>query len=590
MTYAVDFETYYDNQCSIRTLGPLGYFNHPDFDAYLVSVVGDDGYEFVGNPRDFDWSLLEDQVVLSHNAGFDETLYLFGADRGWWPLVEAKEWHCTADMAVYCGHPRSLKKASEEVLGVDLSKETRDNMKGKKWDKMDPDFQKEVLEYATSDSVYCLKLWDALNKRWPEFERQVSRINRICSQRGLPIDTELLKKQKEDIALELFEVENSIPWIDYAPPLSRKAFNAECRKLGLEPPESLALSDKTANDWIRVNGKKFMWIEGVRKYRRVNALKRKLESFDYATMSNGRFYGNLMYFGASMTGRFSGSGGSLNLQNLPRGEMFGCNLRHLIATPPDKRLVVADLSQIEVRTLCWLSGAKDILEDIRNSDDIYEAFANFFGMYDGDKPLKEADPKLRHRVKTMVLGCGYGVGPKKFALISGMSEDEAEDAVDLYREKMYRVVGYWNRLARDLSKSNLTDKKYITRLPSGRRLNYGVIQSHPREGNPNRPARDHFAHIVKNSARRPVKVYGGLLAENASQALARDIFSDALVRMHNEGMQIVCHVHDEVLVEVDADEADETLDRVIEIFKTPPEWIPDIPLDAEGKVLTRYEK
>lgn len=143
-----------------------------------------------------------------------------------------------------------------------------------------------------------------------------------------------LEKQKEDIALELFEVENSIPWIDYAPPLSRKAFNAECRKLGLEPPESLALSDKTANDWIRVNGKKFMWIEGVRKYRRVNALKRKLESFDYATMSNGRFYGNLMYFGASMTGRFSGSGGSLNLQNLPRGEMFGCNLRHLIATPP----------------------------------------------------------------------------------------------------------------------------------------------------------------------------------------------------------------------------------------------------------------
>jgi DNA polymerase len=237
-----------------------------------------------------------------------------------------------------------------------------------------------------------------------------------------------------------------------------------------------------------------------------------------------------------------------------------------------------------------LSGAKDILEDIRDSDDIYEAFANFFGMYDGDKPLKEADPKLRHRVKTMVLGCGYGVGPKKFALISGMSEDEAEDAVDLYREKMYRVVGYWNRLARDLSKSNLTDKKYITRLPSGRRLNYGVIQSHPREGNPDRPARDHFAHIVKNSARRPVKVYGGLLAENASQALARDIFSDALVRMHNEGMQIVCHVHDEVLVEVDADEADETLDRVIEIFKTPPEWIPDIPLDAEGKVLTRYEK
>ena len=147
-TYAVDFETYYDKKCSIRTLGVMGYFTHPDFDAYLVSVVGSDGYEFVGNPRDFDWSMLEDQLVLSHNASFDETLYLFGAKQGWWPLVSAKEWHCTADLAAYCGHPRSLKKASAEVLDVDLSKATRDNMRGKRWDSMTPEFQKEVLEYV----------------------------------------------------------------------------------------------------------------------------------------------------------------------------------------------------------------------------------------------------------------------------------------------------------------------------------------------------------------------------------------------------------------------------------------------------------
>ena len=139
---------------------------------------------------------------------------------------------------------------------------------------------------------------------------------------GLPIDTDLLKQQIESINQKLFEVENSIPWIDHSPPLSRVAFDAQCREIGLEPPDSLALSDEKANAWIKKHGKEYAWIGAVRNFRRINSVKRKLESFDRATMADGRFYGGLMYFGAH-TGRWSGSGGvSLNLQNLPRGEMF----------------------------------------------------------------------------------------------------------------------------------------------------------------------------------------------------------------------------------------------------------------------------
>ena len=82
------------------------------------------------------------------------------------------------------------------------------------------------------------------------------------------------------------------------------------------------------------------------------------------------------------TGRFSGSGGNLNLQNLPRGEMFGTNLRHLVSPKKGKKLIVADLSQIEVRTLCWLAEDQSSLEEIKKSDDIYEAFAVRFGKWD----------------------------------------------------------------------------------------------------------------------------------------------------------------------------------------------------------------
>lgn len=64
ITYAVDFETFYNKTVSIKTLGPLGYFAHPEFDCYMVSVVGSDGYKFVGHPEEWDWSLLEGNTVL----------------------------------------------------------------------------------------------------------------------------------------------------------------------------------------------------------------------------------------------------------------------------------------------------------------------------------------------------------------------------------------------------------------------------------------------------------------------------------------------------------------------------------------------
>ena len=68
----LDYESYTIRAAQSR-LGPLGYCAHPDFDAYMVSVVGDNGYEFVGHPKDFEWGLLEGNRVLSHNASFDET-------------------------------------------------------------------------------------------------------------------------------------------------------------------------------------------------------------------------------------------------------------------------------------------------------------------------------------------------------------------------------------------------------------------------------------------------------------------------------------------------------------------------------------
>lgn len=585
-TYALDFETYYDKRCSIKTLGPLGYFSHPDFDAYMVSVIGDNGVKFVGHPKDFDWKLLKDSRVLSHNASFDETLYFYGVSQNWWPNEWGGEWHCTADMAVYCGLPRSLKGATAQAYDLKVDKSTRDNMSGKRWENMSTEFKKEVSDYALKDSELCLKLWQDYSAKWPEREREISLVNRRCVQRGLPINTDLLREQLETIKAELFNAESLIPWIGEQPLLSRPAFDDHCRSVGIEPPASLAEGDPDAEEWLRIHGQKFAWVGAVKNWRRINSLKCKLESFDYATMPNGRFYGNIMYFGAH-TGRFSGSGGNLNLQNLPKDEMFGVKMRHLIAPKEDKRLLVVDLSQIEVRTLCWLAGDHETMKEIKESEDIYEAFAIRFGLWSREKGSLRNDPQTRHKVKAMVLGCGYGAGAPKFAMMSGMSQEDAKEAVDLYRSKMKSVKKLWSYYTSSIIGSFDIKANFTIELPSGRVLDYGRLSTKKQD------EKIHYvAMMPKNGKRVPVKLWGGLVAENASQALARDIFSDMLCRINNigNGVDLVMHVHDEVVIEVDADKAEQALEEVIKIMSTPPDWIPDIPVSAEGKILTKYEK
>ena len=151
-------------------------------------------------------------------------------------------------MAAACGLPRSLKNATAEAFDLEISKTTRDNMAAKRWENMPEDFQKEVSAYALKDSVLCLRLWQKYHEQWPDHERLISLTNRRIIQRGLPMDTNLLKEQLETINQRLFEAETAIPWAGEKPLLSRAAFDEECHKHGLEPPKSLAQNDVDAQE------------------------------------------------------------------------------------------------------------------------------------------------------------------------------------------------------------------------------------------------------------------------------------------------------------------------------------------------------
>jgi len=126
---------------------------------------------------------------------------------------------------------------------------------------------------------------------------------------------------------------------------------------------------------------------------------------------------------------------------------------------------------------------------------------------------------------------------------------------------------------------------YSVPLPSGRSLNYGPIEKVFQKNDSY-----HQAVISRNGKRLPMKLWGGIVAENLSQGLARDVFSDMIVRLEQEGLKLIFHVHDEVIIECDEKEAESVLEKTIEIMSTPPTWIPNIPLAAEGQIIQRYQK
>jgi DNA polymerase len=96
--------------------------------------------------------------------------------------------------------------------------------------------------------------------------------------------------------------------------------------------------------------------------------------------------------------------------------------------------------------------------------------------------------------------------------------------------------------------------------------------------------------VVKNGKNILVRPWYGMITENVSQKLARDIFAHQLKKLDDAGHKIILHVHDEVVIEAPAADAERTLADALKIMCTPPDWIPDIPLSADGQISQYYTK
>lgn len=628
-TYAVDFESYYSETYSIVDLGNYGYTHHPEFDAYMVSIVGDDGNSFVGCPKDFDWDSISGEMWISHNATFDKAVFLRLQELG---RVSNKSmpavWNDTADLVVYVGAPRALDAACAALFGMVVSKATRGNMKGKQWLSMTPEFQAEVSAYALKDSELCLRLWVEYSAKWPEWERQLSRHTREMCWFGMPVDLPGVEEDIKLLEVALWERRKLIPWADEedAKLLSPKAMAEECRKHGVPPPKSMAKDSEDFEIWMETYGAQLPFAQAMSDYRRINAILIKLKTMRLRTKEDGMMPYGLKYGGAH-TMRWSGDS-KFNAQNLPRKPVFDVDLRKRIKAPAGFRLVVCDLSNIEPRVLASMSNDEPMLAALRGGLDLYEAHARATMGYTDPGKLSDVNPALRHLAKTRILGLSYGCSwhkfvtfakqmltPELYSTVFGAAitpaavarlhaaisrrKDKAELGgqfktlslleqrywvnaflqVESFRASNKTITDFWDLLAAQL-KISVGSKEFTIELPSGRTMlyrnprNYGGLSAEiPRLGK-----------LLRSG------LHGALLTENCIQATARDVFGDCLLRIEAAGYRVILHAHDEAVCLVKEEIAEAALKDITAIMSTPPTWMPALPQAAAGHICIEYTK
>lgn len=594
-----------------------------------MAVYGE-GFEYVGDPTKLDWGFMKGARILAHNAAFDwkavQTLRQRGTDIPEPALVED-----TADLAAYCGCPRALAAAAYHLWRFTHDKTIRDkDMKGKSWKEMTPELREAVKAYALEDCKLTMRLWDELNDRWPEAERLTSRLTRQWADTGVAVDEKAIEDAIGKLKTLIWESSVALPWVaeSGAPPLSPKELAIACRKVGITPPKSLAIGDEEAETWMETYGDRYPWVKAMRDWRRANAILKKLEAIKTRTFG-GRLRYEIKTYGAGMTLRWSGAGG-VNVQNLSGKTLYGVNMRDMIIAEPGNVLIAADLAQIEPRVACFLARETDALQQMAGGTSPYTVYARQAMGLGANEEWPKSDSRYKI-AKMSVLGASYCAGHHRFRDLlraTGMEDvlengPEHEDTTQRYQEylafvkrpewfqiweeadsperkKLLRsweiiqqfragrpkLVRLWADLRKKAEDSANSAENLELSLPSGRTLTYKHLRWRERKGRESEIVGD----IIRNGAVQTTRLHQGIFIENLCQSLARDVFRDCLLAVHEAGHRIVLHVHDELVVEVREDEAEKAKQNILAIMSRSPEWGPSLPIEAEATIAKKYSQ
>ena len=639
----IDIETY--SSAPLPKCGVYRYTDAPDFEVLLFSYAYDDEPVVTIDlacgevlPADVVAALNDPAIIkVAYNAQFERVC--LSRHLGRW--LDPHQWRCTAVMAAYLTLPSRLAdvavalKLSQQKMeeGKDLiryfsvpCKPTKTN--GGRTRNMPADAPEKwalYKQYNAQDVVTERAVRKAL-EAWPlpEHEWKLYALDQQINDRGVRVDKKLVKNAiavDEVFTEAAYQQAKELTGLDNPGSVNQlKAWLADQDM----PMESLAkkiVQEKAAQaDGIvaeLLNLRLELSKTSVKKY----------EAMARTVCRDGRIHGLLQFGGASRTFRWAGK--LVQIQNLPQNHLpdldlarelvkngdeetldslFGSvpgTLSELIRTafiPKDGcRFIVADFSAIEARVLAWLAGEDWVLDEFRGKGKIYEATASRMFHIPQETIIKgHPNYEYRQKGKQATLSCGYGggVGALK-AMGAKMPEEEMQPLVDAWRAANPNIVAFWNamdRAARKVIRSKTSarvgkvtlywqDDKLLMRLPSGRNLCYQSPHF-----TMNRFGSDAIGYYAPNSAGQMVEqeTFGGKLAENATQAIARDILAHAMLNLDAAGYPIVFHVHDEAVMEMPNDEG--SMEDACTVMGQPPAWASDLPLRADGYECSYYRK
>lgn len=632
---SIDFETY--SECDIKTAGGYNYAAHPSTEVICMAwAIDDEAPQLwlpgqVCPPRLWD-AIIDGAEIWAWNAAFERAVYWHKLAPKGFPPIRVEQWNDTAALAATLALPRALGKCAE-VLDLADQKDTRGRFliqrlckpyRGER--RTDQHLMDELYAYCKQDVVTerAIKNYILKYKPMGEHERAVWLLDQEINWRGVGIDVPNVENALDLIIATAERLNASV--VDLTDGAlsgvgSRAQVMSWCRDQGyrLGGYDKNAVLSALADPALPAN---------VRDVLKVRQTLGKASTSKYLAMQNlaghdNRARGVFSYHGAQ-TGRWAGRG--FQPQNLPRPAfndadtcvqlfdqrdpellemLFGdpmvalsSTLRSMIVPAQGKRLLVVDFNAIEARVLAWLAGEQEPLDVFATGQCIYcHAATSIYG-----RTITKADKDERQIGKVAVLALGYQGGVGAFQTMAAAYrveiEDELADQIKVkWRKANKNIVRFWYDLEAAANnavrhRGHVFDAGPITfkchgdflfaKLPSGRRLAY----YQPRLGNSGLEFWGTDSRLGGRWAK--LDTYGGKLAENITQAVARDLLADAMLRVEAAGYPVVMHVHDEIVSEVPKDFG--SLAEFEQLICQMPDWATGLPMAVEGFECERYRK
>lgn len=640
---SIDIETYSD--VDLSKCGVYAYSDSPNFEILLFAYAFDEEPTQIVDLAcgeqlpDRVLAALEDPVITkaAFNAQFERTCISKYLGR----RLSPSGWQCTAVQSAMLALPLSLDNVGEVLNiqrkklkeGADLvrffsmpCKPTKAN--GGRTRNRPEDAPEKWERFKT----YCIRDVDAereiRQKLWkfpiPESEMELYRMDQEINDRGILVDQQLVEnavlcdnQYRQMVTARAYELTGlSNP----NSPVQIKGWLAE------HGVEAEKLDKKTVKGLISETDGEVLEVLKLRLLMAKTSVK-KYEAIERSVCSDGRVHGLLQFYGANRTGRWAGR--LVQVQNLPQNHIPDLELaRNLVkeqrfedldllydSTPevlselirtafvpkPGCRFIVADFSAIEARVLAWFAGEQWRLDTFAQGGDIYCASASkMFGV-----PVVKhgVNGHLRQKGKIAELALGYGgaVGAltSMGALDMGLQEEELQPLVSQWRNSNPHITKFWwdvdaaaVKAVKERTEVVLGNLCFTYRsgilfvtLPSGRKLSY----IKPRMTQ-NRFGRESLSYEGVGESKKWMRIetYGPKLVENIVQATARDLLALAMLRLRNQGFEIVMHIHDEAVLEVP--EGVSSVEEICQIMSEQPDWADGLPLRADGYECAFYKK